>query len=145
LTLAATLMVSQGMGRLVVGCMGLALVFLVFIPIAVVTSIWCTKAITICVARSLLARDALRAGWREFRLDVGRHLLIAIILFVVSMAVNSLLSGFSLPLTFSSHQVPSAAMLFAPVRIVIAVVQSMISGAVGSCLLACFVSMTQER
>ena len=66
-------------------------------------------------------------------------------MFVVSMALNSLISGFSIPMTFSEHRLPSMALIFTPVRLVIGVIQSIVSAAVGSWLIACFVSMTEER
>jgi len=40
---------------------------------------------------------------------------------------------------------PSMALIFTPVRLVIGVIQSVIGAAVGSWLMACFVSMTEER
>ena len=35
--------------------------------------------------------------------------------------------------------------MFAPARFVIGVMQGIVGAAIGSCLLACFVSMTEER
>jgi hypothetical protein len=144
-TLAAMLLIGDGVGKIVAGCAGLTLAVLVLIPVYVVTSIWCTKAITICVARSLPAAESLRLGWRAIRADLGRHLAIAVIVFVVSLALNSLVSGFSIPMSFTSQKLPSVALLFAPVRMVGGVIQSVVSAAIGSLLLACFVSMTEER
>lgn len=145
LTIIAMLAISDTVGRVVVGCSGVALSVLILIPVGIVTSIWCKKAITICVARAAGANESLRLGWREFRADLGRHLAIALIMFVVSLALNSLVSGFSIPMTFTEHKIPSAALMFAPVRLIAGVVQAMIGAAVGSCFLACFVSMTEER
>lgn len=145
ITIAALLAVSDTAIRVGIGCVGVALAVLVFIPVGIVTSIWCTKAITICVARALPAREALRLGWREFRSDLGRHLAVAVILFVVSMALNSVVSAFSIPMNFTAHRLSTVALMFAPVRLVAGVVQGIVSAAVGSCLLACFVSMTEER
>lgn len=145
ITIIGMLAISDNVGRIVIGCAGLALAVLVLIPVCIITSVWCTKAITICVARSLPARESLRLGWRIVRADLGRHVAIAVILFVVSMAVNSLISGFSIPMTFSEHRFPSVALMFTPVRLVAGLIQSVVSAAVGSWLLACFVSMTEER
>ncbi len=145
ITIGGMLAVSDTTGRVVIGCSGVALAVLILIPVGIVTSIWCTKAITICVARALPAREALRLGWRAFRADLQRHLVIAIIMFGISMALNSLISSFGIPMTFAEHRVPIAALMFAPVRLVTGVIQGAISAAVSSCLLACFVSMTEER
>jgi hypothetical protein len=145
LTIIGMLAISDTTGRIVIGCAGVALAVLVLIPVGIITSVWCTKAITICVARSLSARESLRLGWRAVRADLGRHVAVAVITFVISLALNSLISGFSIPMTFSEHRLPPMALIFAPVRIVIGVIQSIISAAVGSWLIACFISMTEER
>lgn len=145
ITIAAMLAISDTAIRVGIGCVGVVLAVLVLIPVGIVTSIWCTKAITICVARALSARESLRLGWREFRSDLGRHLAIAVILFVVSMAINSLFSAFTIPMNITSQRLPTMALMFAPARLLAGVVQGIVGAAVGSCLLACFVSMTEER
>lgn len=145
LTIIGVFAISDNTGKIVIACSGLALAVLILIPVGIVTSIWCTKAITICVARALSARESLRLGWNEVRADLGRHLAVAIILFVISMALSSVASGFSMPMTFTEHKIPTAALMFAPIRIVVGIVQGAVGAAIGSCLLACFVSMTEER
>jgi hypothetical protein len=145
LTIAGLVLISDTVGRVVVGCVGVALAIFVFIPVAIVVSIWCAKAITICVARSLPGRESLRVAWRAVREDLGRHVAVALIAFVVSMALNSVVSAFSVPMTITQHQLPSMALFFTPVRLVSGVFQSMVSAAVGCWLMACFVSMTEER
>ena len=145
LTIAGLVLVSDTVGRMVVGCVGLAVAIFVLIPVAIVVSIWCAKAITICVARSLPARESLRVAWRAVRDDLGRHVAVAVIAFVLSLALNSVVSAFSIPMTITQHQIPSMALFFTPIRLVSGVVQSMVSAAVGSWLMACFVSMTEEQ
>jgi len=145
LTIAGLVLISDAVGRVVVGCVGVALAIFVFIPVAIVVSIWCAKAITICVARSLPGRESLRVAWRAVREDLGRHVAVALIAFVVSMALNSVVSAFSVPMTITQHQLPSMALFFTPVRLVSGVFQSMVSAAAGCWLMACFVSMTEER
>jgi hypothetical protein len=144
LTIAGLVLISDTVGRVVVGCVGLAIAIFVLIPVAIVVSIWCAKAITICVARSLPARESLRLAWRAVRDDLGRHVAVALIAFVVSMALNSVVSAFSVPMTISSHHLPSLELFFTPVRLASGIVQSMVSAAIGSWLIACFVSMTEE-
>ena len=145
ITIVALLAVSNTAGRVVIGCSGLALAVLILIPVGIITSIWCTKAITICVARSVSARESLALGWRAIRADLGRHLAIAVIVIVITMALNSIVSVFGVPMSITEHRLPTMALMFAPVRIVIGVVQGVFSAATGSFLLACFVSMTEER
>jgi len=144
LTIAGLLLISDTVGRVVVGCVGLAIAIFVLIPVAIVVSIWCAKAITICVARALPARESLRLAWRAVRDDLGRHVAVALIAFVVSMALNSIVSAFSVPMAISEHHLPSLALFFTPVRLASGVIQSMVSAAIGSWLIACFVSMTEE-
>jgi len=145
MTMIGIIAVSGNTGRIVVACSGLALAALIFIPVAIITSIWCTKAITVCVARAIPARESLRVAWSAIRTDLGRHLAIAVLMFAISMALNSVTSAFSFPMTFTEHKLPAAALMFAPMRIAAGFVQGMVSAAVGSCLLACFVSITEER
>src|SRR5437764_1280574 len=142
LTIIGMLAISDTTGRVVIGCAGVAVAVLVLIPVGIVTSIWCTKAITICVARSLPARESLSAGWRAIKGDLGRHLAVAVILFVISMAINSFVSAFSIPMNMNLHQTPTVALMFAPARIVIGSVQRIVSASIGTCRLACFVSLT---
>jgi hypothetical protein len=144
LTIAGLVLISDTAGRVVVGCAGLAIAILILIPVGIIVSIWCAKAITICVARSLPARESLRLGWRAVRDDLGRHVAVAVIAFVVSMALNSIVSAFSIPMTITQHQMPSMALIFTPVRLASGVIQSIVSAAVGAWLIACFVSMTEE-
>jgi len=144
LTIGGLVLVSDTAGRVAVGCAGVAIAIFVFIPVAIVVSIWCAKAITICVARSLSARESLRVAWSAIRTDLGRHLAVAVIAFVVSMAINSIVSAFSIPMAISSRHLPSFDLLFTPVRLASSIVQSMISAGIGSWVIACFVSMTEE-
>jgi hypothetical protein len=145
LTIIGMLAVSDKTSRLIIGCSGVALSLLILIPVGIVTSIWCTKAIAICVSRAVTAREALRLGWTAFRTDLGRHLAVALILFVISMALSSVVSGLSIPMTIVGNKAPTIGLMFAPVRIITSVVQGIFSAAISSCLLACFVSMTEER
>jgi hypothetical protein len=145
ITMIAMLAVSDTVARVIIGCAGVGLAVLILIPVGIATSIWCKKAITICVARAMSANESLRLGWREFRADLGRHLAIAVIVFVLSMALNSLVSAFSVPMNITQHKVPDLTLMFAPVRIATGVLQGMIGAAVSSFFLACFVSMTEER
>jgi hypothetical protein len=144
-TIIGIVAVSDTAIRVAIGCSGVALAVLVLIPVAIVTSIWCTKAITICVSRSLPARESLSLGWSAFRAELGRHLGVALILFAISMAINSVVSAFGVPMSITEHNMPTMALMFAPVRIVIGMAQGAVGAAIGSCLLACFVSMTEER
>ena len=152
ITIIIMLAISDTVGRVVVGCSGVALAVLILIPTGIVTSIWCKKAITICVARAAGARDALRQGWREFRADLGRHLAVAVI--VVRDLDGAEFAGVRLHRSDEhqpehQHSTSTASRrwrcIFAPVRVIVGVIQGMIGAAISSFFLACFVSMTEER
>ncbi len=147
ITLAGTLLVTQTAGRVAIGCAGLALIVLLMIPTAIVIGIWTQKAIAICVARALGAMDALRAARREIKLDFGRHLAVAVVVLVMSFIAAGLVSSFSIPLSIGSHthRVSFAPLFFAPMQIMLSVVQNALSMAVGAWYLASFVALTEER
>lgn len=144
-TLVGMLAIPNTTGRIVIGCSGLALALIVFIPVAIVTSIWNSKAIAVCVSRGIGARESLRAAWREFRLDTGRHVAVAGCMILLGMAVSGLLSGFTIPLTFGGRNLPTFALFFAPVRIAGIMAQSVCSGFIRAWFMACFVDLTEER
>src|SRR5581483_8764511 len=63
LALTGMLLVSDAGPRVAFGCFGLAIAFIVGIPVAILTGIWTQKAIAVCVARAATANAALRQGW----------------------------------------------------------------------------------
>jgi hypothetical protein len=147
ITLAGMFLVSENGARIAIGCAGLAFTVLLLIPTAIVIGIWTQKAITICVARTVGAAEALRAARREIRLDFGRHLAVALIMIGISFVAASVGSGFNIPLSLGDHHrgfdlVP---IFFAPMQIMLSVVQSALSAAAGAWFLASFVALTEER
>lgn len=77
------------------GCLGLLVTVLLFIVVAIVAGIWTNRAIVDWAMRRAGARDALAAGWQAMRADLGRHVLIAIALYVVLLAGSSFFASFS--------------------------------------------------
>jgi hypothetical protein len=132
--------------RIVVGCAGLAFMVLLMIPTAIAMAIWTQKAIVICVARATGAVASLAAARREIKLDLGRHLGVALIVMVVSLAAASVVSSVSIPFSLGHHHgVSLSALFFAPVQLAMSVVQSAVSAAVGAWFLASFVALTEEK
>lgn len=78
-----------------VGCVGLLVTVLFFVVVAVVAAVWTNRAIVDWAMRRAGARDALAAGWAAMRADLGRHVLIAIALYVVMLAGSSFFASFS--------------------------------------------------
>jgi hypothetical protein len=147
ITLAFMLMVSGVGPRVAIGCAGLVLIVLLMIPIAILVGMWTQKAIAVCVARSLGAVDALRAARREIKLDFGRHFLVMLLLIVISFIAASIISGVSFPFSLAgqSNRGSLAPLLFAPVQIVLSILQTAASAAISSWSLASFVALTEER
>lgn len=147
LTITAMLLVSANGARIAIGCAGLTFIVLLMIPTAILVGIWTQKAIAVGVSRHLGAVEALRAARREIKLDFGRHLGVAMLVLVVSFVAAGLVSSFSIPLSIGSHshRVSMAPLFFAPMQLMLSVIQNAISMAVGAWYLACFVAMTEER
>jgi len=147
LTLAAMFMVTEAGGRLAIACSGLALTFLVVIPVSMVMALVSEKAITIAVARAASAGDAVRAGWSEIKRDFGRHFAVAFIVFAIAlggaMAISSLMTPMSIVRDVA--HAPLTSIAFAPAQIVSSFAQSVFSAAVGLWFLAAYVGLTEEK
>ncbi|HYO78899.1 MAG TPA: hypothetical protein VE010_20725 [Thermoanaerobaculia bacterium] len=87
---------EQPLYAIATGCLGLAVTLLLFIAVAIVTTIWVNRAIAGWAMRRSGARDALAEGWRALRADLGRHVLIAVALYIVIMAGSGFFASFSL-------------------------------------------------
>jgi hypothetical protein len=146
LTMVGMLAVSAPVGRVAIGCVGLAVTFLLFLPTAILIGMWTQKAIVVCVARTLGAVEALRAAKREIKLDFGRHFAVALVLIVISFITAAVISGMSFPFSFGQNRNTGLfPLFFAPVQIAISLVQSIASAAIHAWSLASFVALTEER
>lgn len=149
LTLIAMFLVEDPKPKIALGCGGLAITFIIGVPVAVIVAIWTQKAIAVCVARAAGAGAALRQAWTDLRCDLGRHLAVALLLFVVSFGGAMLIGSFTMPLSILSstghNAAPFVSLAFAPARIVASFLQSIFSSAVGLWFLASFVGLTEER
>ena len=123
-----------------VGCAGFALFLLFVIVVAVVTNIWCQKAIVVCVARTHRAVGSLGEAWREFRGDAGRHIAVALIMFLLMIVGTGVFSSMS-ALTGISDA-PSFTIVTLPVQLVASVASSLFSAIIGAWFIACFVALS---
>ena len=133
---------------IVSGCAGLVLTLLLFVFVAAVTAMWTTRSIAGWAVRRAGATDALRAGWRAFRADLGRHLLVALALFVIAMAGSSVFSSFSMfaVLGEAAGRHGNLFPLFtAPLRIAGSILNSAFSAVVASWFLACYAGLAAEK
>jgi hypothetical protein len=125
----------------ITGCVGVFFVVLLILPVAVVTGIWTQKAIVDCVARHSGAMDSLRAAWREFRADFGRHLAVAAVMLIVSFGVAMVVGSMSAMMSFGQH--PSGLMMI-PMQFSSSILNSIFNAAVGAWFLACFAALAVE-
>jgi hypothetical protein len=147
ITIVAMFLIGETGARIALGCAGLAFTFLLLIPTAFVVGIWTQKAITICVSRALGAVESLRASRREIGLDFGRHFAVALIMMVIGFVAASVVSGLNIPFSLGHHQrgFDLMPLFFAPVQLMLSVVQSALSAAAGAWFLASFVALTEEH
>jgi len=149
LTIVAMFLIPQTGGKIAVGCGGLAISFIIGIPLAVMTAVWTQKAIAVCVARGLGGRASLSQAWAGIRADFGRHIAVAFLLMAITFGGSMMISMFTAPMSImsgASHgAAPLVSLMFAPMRIVTSLLQSIFSAAVGLWFLASFIGMTEEQ
>lgn len=123
-----------------VTCLGLTAGLLLFLFVAVITNIWCQKAIVVCVARLHRAPGALGEAWREFRADAGRHIGVAVILFVLMMVGSGVFASVSF--VGGLNDSPGFAMAMLPLQFAGSIANSIFSSLIAAWFLACFASLT---
>ncbi|HWW61152.1 MAG TPA: hypothetical protein VN181_07285 [Thermoanaerobaculia bacterium] len=126
------------------GCFGLVVMLVLAIPVTIVASVWTQKAIVVAMARNCAARDATRTAWAEVRLDMMRHVMVALALLAISFVGSSIFGGISSGLSFAA---PNARMVIAlmPIRITMWVLSTAFGSAVGGWLLAAFAALSVDR
>ena len=125
-----------------VGCVGLALLVLIMLPLTIMASVWSRKAIVIALARNAGTRESIGFAWREIRSDFVRHLLVALAVIAVGLALGGFTAGFSMAGSFIKARV--FLLLLVPLRLLTSVLNSLISGAMASWLTASFAALTPE-
>lgn len=132
---------GNGPMAVVAGCSGMLLLFLFVLPVGVITGICTQRAIVDSLAHGTGAMDSLRAAWREFRGDIGRHLAVAVVMVVVSFGVAMVVGSMSMFTSFGHH--PSLMMI--PMQFSSSILNSVFGAAVGAWFLACFAALAVER
>ncbi len=137
------LLVRESPGPLIaIGCLGGLVSALFIIAVAVVTNIWCRKAIVLCVARVHQASDALSAAWREFRTDAARHIGVVAIIFAIAIVGAGVLSSFSMAFNWSRSPGFNIAVL--PLQMIGSVLNTAFSAAIASWFMACMAALSVE-
>ena len=142
-TLALMFMLQGNEAAIVgVGCLGLVFLVLIFIVVAVVTNIWCQKAIVICVGRTHRTVGALGEAWREFRADAGRHIGVALILFLLMIVGSGVFASFSA--LAGLHDSPTWTLATMPMQMAGSLLNSIFSTIVAAWFLACFATLAVD-
>jgi hypothetical protein len=141
--LMAAAFAAQSTGGIVAAtCLGVVLLVGVAVVFAFVIGIWTQKAVVVCVARDVPARDALREGWAEVRGDFLRHFLIYLLITVISGGVGALTSSLFTPFSIGLRVNNFWSLFTGPVQLASFAAQSAIGSAVGLWLIACYAAMT---
>jgi hypothetical protein len=149
-TLAITLLARDSVPvALIAGCLGLVVATLVMMVVAVAVGIWTNRAVASWAVRRGGARDTLRAAWAAFRADMGRHLLVAGALFLVSFAGSMFIGSFSFAIGIAQglggdHSGPLTLMLL-PARFFAQFINSAFSAAVAGWFLSSFCALANEQ
>lgn len=146
-TLVAMLLLRDAQGAAIaIGCLGLIATAVLALLVMIVAGIWGNRSIVEWAVRRQGARDALAAGWRAMRADLGRHVLVALAIFVVALAGSSFFASFSFLAAFGEMFDHRGVGLFMtmPLRMLGSLASSVFSAAVTSWYLASFASLGVE-
>ncbi len=132
---------------LATGCVGLALTLMLFIVVAVVTSMWTTRATADWAIEGSGAPAALSGAWAAIKADLGRHLLIALAVIVIAMAGSSFFASFSYFAAFGEmfHHGAVVHVFTLPLRLLGTFFNWVFSAFVSSWYLAAFAALAVER
>lgn len=146
ITIATLLAFRESNGGVIacIGCFGLAACIFLLIISTIVAAIWSLKAIVLAVERNLDASAATKIAWAEAKADFGRHFAVAFILFVISFGGAATIGMFSVVFSVPSTHNAYMSLAFAPARLVISILQSAFSAAVGMWMLASFAALSDR-
>lgn len=125
-----------------VTCVGLVMSIFILLVVAVVTNVWCEKAIVVCSARMHRATGALGEAWREFRTDAGRHIAVALVLFLL-MVVGSMFFA-SISFVGGMSDSPGYVLALMPLQLLGSFANSVFSTIVSAWFLASFAGLSVE-
>lgn len=128
------------------GCIGLVVTVLLMIVVGVVTGMWTNRAIADRAVQQMGASAALSGAWRALKADLGRHLLIAVVMIVVTIAGSSFFASFSYFAAFGEiiHKTAIFNIVTLPLRLIGTILSSIFSAAVASWYLASYAALAVE-
>lgn len=132
-----------------VSCLGLAVTILLMIPVGIVVGIWTNRAIATWAVVRGGARETLDVAWTAFKADFGRHLLVAIVLFVISFAGSMFIGSLTFFAGFAEilgrNNSGSIAVMMLPLRFLAQLLSTAFSAVVGGWFLASFCALANEK
>lgn len=133
--------------QIATGCIGLALTFLLFIVVGIVTSMWTTRAAANWALDGTGATASLASAWAALKPDVGRHLLIALAVIVIAMAGSSFFASFSYFAAFGEmfHRGATVHIFTIPLRLIGTLCSWTFSAFVSSWYLGAYAALAVEN
>jgi hypothetical protein len=128
-------------------CIGLALTFMLFILVGIVTSMWTTRATANWALDGTGATASLSNAWTALKADVGRHLLIALAVVVIALAGSSFFASFSYFAAFGEmfHRATVTQLFTIPLRLLGTLCNWIFSAFVSSWYLGAYAALAVER
>ena len=157
--IAIAVLVGVGAGEagaglaVIVSCFGIVATALFSIAVMAVMVIWTNRAIVDWAVYRTTAMGAIRHAGQAIRADLGRHVAVAVCIFVLAMAASAFFASFSF-LTGIGDSIGGAMgekganaflLLTAPIRIFMSLVNSAISAFIGSWFLGSYSSLANNR
>jgi len=130
-----------------IGCLGGGLSMLLMLFLTIFTTMWVNRAIADQAVQRQGVRASLGAARRALGADIGRHILIAIMLFLVAIAGSMFFGSFSLFAGIGEMVGRNSSAIYMatlPLRIFGTILSSAFSAAVTSWFLAAYCSLAVE-
>jgi hypothetical protein len=145
--LLAVLLAERTAVAIVVGCGGLLLTALFALLVVFVAAMWTVRATAELGLGGITARAAMGRAWSALRGDFGRHLIVALVMFVVGMAGSTFFAGVSFLIgfgeTFNDSNVFPLVTL--PFRFATSIINSILSAVISTWYLGSYAAMAAER
>lgn len=148
ITLIVAFLVRDNAGLIVgISCLGLLATFAILLPVGIITAIWTNRAIASWAVRRGGARDTLNAAWAAFKADFGRHLLVAVVMIVISIAGSMFIGSFTFFAGIAEalgRHTDSITVMMLPVRFAGQFLSMAFSAVIAGWFLASFCAMANE-
>lgn len=143
---------AQGCAVLL-SCLGMVVTGMFSLAVMIVSIMWTNRAIVDWAVHRTTATGAVGYAGRSIRADLGRHVAVAVLIFVIAMAISMFFSTFGF-LTGIGDSIGGALgrdgsnaflLLTAPIRILMSLINSAISALIGSWFVASYAALANHR